>query len=182
MRYPDRKEFIDRIDSHYDRIQKLNEKTPWQLRLKGIDIIGFPEIMENIMEISVESQFPLHIRIGESFWRIKTERVALSTILALKRWRMAQGEYPTQLAELIESGYLKQLPKDPYSEGILRYERRGEDFILYSVGVDFADDGGKQDPMGGWGEGEEGGDRVFWPLAEKEPQINLGRPKGRNQT
>jgi hypothetical protein len=160
--YPDRREVIAKIDDFFDRQRKVSEKTPWQLQVVGFDLLKFKENMDVGLLMKIE--MGAINRVGELFWRLRTERAALLTVLALKRWRIEQGVYPVQLAELIESGYVKQLPKDPYSEGILRYKRQGEDFVLYSVGVDFEDDEGTRDPEELWGWGEEGGDRVFWPL------------------
>jgi hypothetical protein len=43
----------------------------------------------------------------------------------------------------------------------LIYRCIGDDFTLYSLGADFKDDGGTPSK---WGEGEQGGDQVFWPV------------------
>ena len=68
--------------------------------------------------------------------------------------------------ELFEAGYLKKLPMDPYSDSPLVYKKTDDDFILYSVGYDFEDDGGEvyRDNKGRvrpWG---DEGDAVFWPV------------------
>ena len=89
---------------------------------------------------------------------------ATLAVLALKRWELEKGEYPERLEELLEGGFLKRLPDDPFGPGILPYQRRGDGFILYSWGGDFDDDGGVEDPNEPWGESDEGGDRVFWPI------------------
>jgi hypothetical protein len=47
----------------------------------------------------------------------------------------------------------------------LAYKQIGDDFILYSFGADFDDDGGTPSK---WGEGEKGGDQVFWPVSRKQ--------------
>jgi len=99
----------------------------------------------------------------ELSWRGKAFYEAVPTVLTLKRWRLAKGEYPSGLQELVDGGYLKSLPADPYSDGPLKYHRRGDDFVLYSVGADFDDDGGVQGERS-WGDREGGGDRVFWPI------------------
>ena len=80
-----------------------------------------------------------------------------------------RSEYPEDLNELTPAGYLKQLPSDPYSDGMLKYERRGEDFVLYSLGADFDDDGGVQTPNDPWAEKQPSGDHVFWPVNQPEP-------------
>ena len=85
-----------------------------------------------------------HDRAVEMWWRGKTQHEAVMTILALKRWELENGGYPARLEELVEADYIEQLPNDPYREWILLYERRGDDFVLYSVGADSDDDGGKE--------------------------------------
>jgi len=42
--------------------------------------------------------------------------------------------------------------------------------LLYSLGADFDDDGGKPSK---WGEGEKGGDQVFWPLEGTNEYIEI---------
>jgi hypothetical protein len=54
---------------------------------------------------------------------------------------------------------------DPYSDGPLVYRRQGGDFILYSFGADFDDDGGVHSR---WGDSHQGGDQVFWPVQKQE--------------
>jgi len=65
------------------------------------------------------------------------------------------------LQDVVSGGYLKELPMDPFSGRPLVYRVTKENFILYSFGCDFDDDGGK---VSKWGRGEEGGDQVFWPV------------------
>ncbi|KPK74539.1 MAG: hypothetical protein AMJ79_13830 [Phycisphaerae bacterium SM23_30] len=109
--------------------------------------------------------------VKKSLWRTlnisyrgKALHEALVTIIALQRCKLDKGAYPENMQELIAAGFLRRLPDDPYSDGILKYQRQGEDFILYSVGADFDDDGGTENPEDPWGEGDAGGDRVFWPI------------------
>jgi len=45
------------------------------------------------------------------------------------------------------------------------FRRSDDDFILYSFGADFDDDGGTPSK---WGYGEKGGDQVFWPVQESD--------------
>ena len=40
----------------------------------------------------------------------------------------------------------------------------GDNFILYSWGADFDDDGGKLLAADSWGGPAQSGDRVFWPI------------------
>lgn len=78
------------------------------------------------------------------------QRIGLETMLAIERFRAEHGRYPNSLSELIPDR-LAELPVDPFSGATLRYKlidastdphRRG--YLLYAVGVDGVDDGGKQ--------------------------------------
>lgn len=63
--------------------------------------------------------------------------------LALRAYRLEQGHYPTALAELVPA-YLTKLPNDPFAaQGTFRYRIDGEKYLLYSVGPDTKDDGGR---------------------------------------
>ena len=69
---------------------------------------------------------------------------ALATVIALERFWIARGAYPTDLAELVPK-YLRELPRDPYSGSPLIYQRVDpehpsgvQDFTLGSVGINFA--------------------------------------------
>ena len=96
---------------------------------------------------------------------------ATVTILAFKRWKLDKGGYPMSLDELVDVGYIEQVPMDPYSDKPLVYHSIGDDFTLYSLGENFTDDGGKVVDEGNdrrrWGTDEDG-DRVFWPVLESE--------------
>ena len=66
----------------------------------------------------------------------------LVTDLALRAYQQDHGEYPENL-ESLSPDYLRQIPQDPFSNKPFRYHRGGSDFVLYSVGSDGEDNGGK---------------------------------------
>ncbi len=120
---------------------------------------------------------------GELAYRSKALHEATLTVLALRRWRLDKGRYPATLDVLVSGGYLKAIPEDPYSDGALKYERRGDDFVLYSVASDFRDDGGVQvkGRRAPWD--TTFGDWVFWPvnpplLTEEEARRRFLRRRG----
>lgn len=83
-----------------------------------------------------------------NFARNETSNTLLLAALALRAYRLEHGSYPPSLAALAPA-YLKQVPADPLAlKGALRYKRTGDKYLLYSVGPDGRDDGGKpiQDP------------------------------------
>jgi len=65
--------------------------------------------------------------------------------LAIERYRLAAGKLPDTLAELIPT-YLDAVPKDPFDGKDLRYRKLETGFVVYSIGGDGNDDGGKERP------------------------------------
>jgi hypothetical protein len=63
--------------------------------------------------------------------------------LAIQRHRLAAGELPETLADLVPT-YLDAVPGDPFDGNDLRYEKLGHGFVVYSIGEDLSDDGGKE--------------------------------------
>lgn len=69
--------------------------------------------------------------------------------IAIERYRLARGDLPDSLADLIPE-YLIAVPKDPYTARELRYEKLGKGgFVVYSIGEDGHDDGGWETPPRG---------------------------------
>ena len=66
-----------------------------------------------------------------------------ATACALERYRLANGRYPDTLEKLVPA-YLKTLPRDAAGGGTLHYRLKDDgQFLLYSVGSNGKDDGGK---------------------------------------
>jgi hypothetical protein len=73
----------------------------------------------------------------------ETQDGLLLVTLALHAFRVEQGHYPASLAELAPA-YLKKLPDDPFAvQGTFKYLVQGKSYVLYSVGPDGKDDGGR---------------------------------------
>lgn len=144
---------------------KDSQLTPYERHQAGFD---WDKTMEALRRRYLILQIitPASGRAADMSYRGKAMYEATITLVALQRWQLDKGQYPERLDELVADGYLKQVPMDPYSEGPLRYQRRGDDFTLYSVGEDFIDDGGTRNEKAEWGDSPEkgGGDKVFWPL------------------
>jgi hypothetical protein len=63
--------------------------------------------------------------------------------IAIERYRLATGNLPDGLADLLPA-YLDAIPKDPFDGKDLRYRKLDAGFVVYSVGKDERDDGGKK--------------------------------------
>jgi len=73
---------------------------------------------------------------------VEAFRALVVTAIALKRFELAYGEYPTALESLVPA-YLSAVPVDPVDGLPLRYRRKSTGtFLLYSIGQDSVDDGG----------------------------------------
>lgn len=79
---------------------------------------------------------------GQETAYLELTRVALG----LMRFKRASGTYPDTLDALVPS-YLAALPQDPFTLKPFIYRRDGDGYVLYSVGMDFKDDGGKDKDM-----------------------------------
>jgi hypothetical protein len=64
--------------------------------------------------------------------------------VAIERYRLAHsGQLPPDLNSLTPQ-YLDEVPIDPFDGKPLRYQRRSKGYVIYSVGGDCKDDGGKE--------------------------------------
>jgi len=155
---PDRRETVAIVDKFFDYTDTLKNQTPWQLHIQGID--SHEEINRMLEGYAIEELAPIYSMI-ELHQRLRARESALITTIAILRYKEDKGSFPESLDQLVSAGYLKQLPMDPYSDGPLVYRRQGSDFMLYSLGEDFDDDGGVHSR---WGDSLQGGDQVFWPV------------------
>ena len=166
--FPDRQEIVASIDSYFGLFAKILTETPWESRDEVIDDQVWNEV--NITPLMLKIQTPAIERVGQIAWRMKSGREALLTVLAVKRYEKEKGQYPANLSELVEAGYLKKLPMDPFSDGPLVYRKTESGFLLYSLGTNLTDEGGKLGLRGGkrrmWA---DDGDWVFWPVVK--PQV-----------
>jgi hypothetical protein len=62
--------------------------------------------------------------------------------VALRCW-VAEHRTPPARLELLVPEYLRRLPLDPFSRGALVYRSQAMSWVLYSIGPDRVDDGGK---------------------------------------
>jgi hypothetical protein len=164
--HPNKQQTREMADRLYDCWETIADKSPAQLWTEGIDIQkeDMEIIKGNILLEILVPAIGAVIRIGH---QTKVDIEAALTIIAILRYKQDTGDCPESLDDLVVAGYLKHLPMDPYSDKPLVYKKTDDNFILYSVGHNFEDDGGQvyRD--------EEGilrlwhnkfGDSVFWPV------------------
>jgi hypothetical protein len=161
-RFPDRQAVMERIERLVDMFSKYISKAPYELSL---------EDKKQYIDSKKESLIlqPLgsaYERLYTLNWRVRTERVAVLTLLSLMIYKSKNGEFPAELEELVSEGIIDELPLDSYSGATMAYRKMENGFILYSVGTDMKDNGGEvvRDDNGRIREWADEGDWVFWPV------------------
>jgi hypothetical protein len=85
--------------------------------------------------------------------RVVAHRRLLIAELAARCSLSDQGQPPVALKQLVPK-YLARVPLDPFSSRPLIYHPQGTNWLLYSVGQDGVDDGGKPVSKGLSGKGD----------------------------
>jgi hypothetical protein len=67
------------------------------------------------------------------------------TALALEQFRNQKGKLPDALEEL-KPAFLSDIPQDPFTGDDVLYRQLPKGYVVYSVGRDLVDDGGKEKP------------------------------------
>jgi hypothetical protein len=160
------------VNEFYDYCEQLSLKTAVQ-RHEESDAIDdkFKELLGG--NIFLGTLVPAVRRVIEIGNRVSVDVGAALTMIAIFRYNGDTGRYPQNLNQLVSAGYLKQLPIDAYSDKPLVYKKTEDNFILYSIGPNFVDDGGKpnRDRKGRVRLWVGEGDVVFWPQPESELKI-----------
>lgn len=65
--------------------------------------------------------------------------------LTIDLFRLKSGDLPTELGELVPT-YFESVPKDPFDGQPMRYRKLEHGYMLYSIGRDGTDDGGRERP------------------------------------
>jgi hypothetical protein len=165
-----RRQMTQNVEKFYDDAQKNAYKTPWQLH--SGNYIDFDEMMAKWSRVKRRRYFlismlrPALEKINIIFAQSRAATDALITTIAVLRFKKEKGFYPENLQQLLDTGYIKELPPDPFSNKSLVYKKTDDGFTLYSVGQNFIDDGGRValDENGKVKMWADEGDTVFWPV------------------
>ncbi|GJM24469.1 MAG: hypothetical protein DHS20C16_08840 [Phycisphaerae bacterium] len=119
---------------------------------------NFQYVMKETPELprfTIDSQIDISLRPGMSFmpatrlfvwlvFRAKASRRLAATALAIRLYEIDHGHRPEALAQLVPD-YLDKVPEDPFAHDNkpIQYVPEAESPLLYSVGKDGVDDGGR---------------------------------------
>ena len=81
-------------------------------------------------------------RVFPQLLAAETAVVLMRLELALQEYRKKAGRYPDRL-EALAPAVLAAVPRDPFTGNPFVYRRTGARYLLYSVGPDLRDDGGR---------------------------------------
>ena len=137
--HKERKEAIDKVQNDFKLAKSVANN-----KIFGISFLTAPRraiseragyviygLMQPIISAAVEAE-------DRSVMGFQVTELAF----ALAAYRAEHGSYPEKLDELMPK-YVSEVPKDMFNEAELHYERQPGGYLLYSVGVNGIDDGGK---------------------------------------
>jgi hypothetical protein len=164
---PNKTETIANADAFYKLFDEIFSKTPARLKTEGIDPDSETgRIVNN--NIFLKILMPGLARVNMIGWRNKIDAESTPLIIALVRYKQDTGAFPESLDKLVEQGYIKQIPVDPFSDKPLAYRKTDNNFLLYGWGDNLKDDGGQvaRDEKGKPIKFADTGDWVFWPVVK----------------
>lgn len=116
---------------------------PLHKRLDAVKAVDAKLRSKSKIHILLHSLMPALSRITtidlRNIAQLRTARVAL----AIERYRLAAVKLPDALTDLVPA-YLDSVPADPFDSNELRYRKLEPGFVVYSIGEDLSDDGGKE--------------------------------------
>ena len=116
---PQRQEAADAVDARFEKISRIH-------------------ILVHVIMPALSRCTTIDLRIAA---QLRSARAGL----AVQRYRLAANKLPDTLTELVPT-YLDAVPEDPFDGKELRYKKLETGFVVYSIGEDGSDDGGKEKP------------------------------------
>jgi hypothetical protein len=114
-------------------------KEPWSI---AAAVLSRRRASEKVSDLLAALLCPAISAVFQSESRIRTDEELLLLGVALSKYKADKGEYPEKLEELV-SGYVKTIPVDAFAGTPLVYKKRANGYLLYSLGANQVDDGGK---------------------------------------
>jgi hypothetical protein len=164
-----RRDMNRELNKFYDTLEQWKTKTPCQLHKENAEL---EMELENWSSLRRARYWPVPLlmpaldAINKTAYHHNMYVDAAITTIAVIRFKQNTSDYPENLDDLVTAGYLKSMPMDPWSDRPLVYKRTDDGFILYGIGSNFEDDGGKvaRDDKGKVKKRADEGDWVFWPV------------------
>lgn len=133
--------FLDLMEGYIESM-----KLPLHERQKAVDAVSAKLRSTSKAHILLHLVAPALSRVTTIEMRAIAQLRAADAALAVQRYSLAVGKLPDKLADLVPV-YLDAVPTDPFDGKELRYKKLDPGFVVYSIGEDLSDDGGKERPV-----------------------------------
>lgn len=133
-----------------ENVEKARPSRMLVLEILSRQIVGLPlrpAVTKFMTGAIVYMIVPEGSRSAILYERWAEDKELLDVALALTECVRETKEYPETLAALVPK-YLPAVPKDRFDEKPIRYRREGSGYVLYSVGENAVDNGGRSEGKG----------------------------------
>lgn len=127
------------LKAYQELIERL-EQTPNHLPIAG----PFSRTDLSDFHVMAKAFYPYYDSLLGKLRLVETQRDLTVTAIGLQRYKLHHRDYPATLKQL-EPDFLQRPAFDRFTGSPLQYRKQNEFFLLYSVGPDQEDDGGKPD-------------------------------------
>jgi hypothetical protein len=111
-----------------------------------IEALKQPEPERSAQVTALKSKYP---GINDQEHAFRRDRAFLRCViaaLAAERYRQEKGHWPESVAELVSAGLIRTGMEDPFDGQPLRLKRSANGLVIYTVGDDRTDNGGRLRP------------------------------------
>src|SRR5262249_46050797 len=126
------------IDQDLTALQRQVRAKDWAQKV----VMGSEKRGELIGNVLFGLLLPAFAKVQSAAERCEQGQRNVHVAFALAAYQRDHGRYPAKLAELAPR-YLEKIPDDLFAEKPLIYRLEGQGYLLYSVGINGTDDGGR---------------------------------------
>jgi hypothetical protein len=127
------------------------------------------------LPILVRLLTPALDRLAQAYLRNHANLRCAIVAVAAERFRQQQKRWPESAGELVQAGLLGAVPTDPYDRKPIKFARTADGLVVYCIGPDGADNGGKIDRQNPFKTGIDFGFQL-WDLAARRAPSQPPRP------
>ncbi len=138
---PDHRQRLANYAELNDALDEMEKQFTQYNRLAGAFLSGPVARGRLLGQLSILLYAPGIFPVYNAETRNELSTDLMHLAISIQLYKRATGQYPESLAEL-QPDYIKEIPQDWFSDGLVTYRRTGTGFVVYSVGENKIDDGG----------------------------------------
>jgi hypothetical protein len=156
------------IDAAYERFHAVAEPDfDWQREPRRFSLTSFKLNYRCLVDMLVDVMEPVYYGIRDSYLRAITTKRGSQIMVALRRYKNANGRWPGSLDEVRDLAP-EEIFVDAINNGSFVYKLTDDGFALYSKGKNGVDDGAERDEKTG------ADDWLIWPPRSRKTQEGNG--------